>query len=235
MPATVIGDREGAALSKVMTRYTAPFNLAGVPCLVVPAGKSGGLPVGLQLVAAPGRESLLYAADKAEHVESVVAPALARGEVVVTDRYVDSTLAYQGAGRSLVSAELAWVARWATGDLRPHLTVLLDLEPGTAFTRFRGRDRIDVSRTVRSMLRDDGEPATLARFRPRIKPRRLVLLLDVSGSMSPYADVLLRFAHAAVRVGPTTTEVFTISTRLASPAHCGSRFAAVIGAADGLP
>ncbi|HEX7899997.1 MAG TPA: amidase [Planctomycetota bacterium] len=62
VPATVIGDREGAALSKVMTRYTAPFNLAGVPCLVVPAGKAGGLPVGLQLVAAPGRESMLYAA-----------------------------------------------------------------------------------------------------------------------------------------------------------------------------
>ena len=61
VPATVIGDREGAALSKVMTRYTAPFNLAGVPCLVLPAGTLGELPVGLQLVAAPGRESLLYA------------------------------------------------------------------------------------------------------------------------------------------------------------------------------
>jgi aspartyl-tRNA(Asn)/glutamyl-tRNA(Gln) amidotransferase subunit A len=58
----VIGDREGAALSKVLTRYTAPFNLAGVPCLVIPAGEVGALPVGLQLVAAPGRESLLYAA-----------------------------------------------------------------------------------------------------------------------------------------------------------------------------
>lgn len=80
--------------------------------------------------------------------------------------------------------------------------------------RPRGRDRIDISRTVRSMLRDDGEPATLARFRPRTKPRRLVLLLDVSGSMSPYADVLLRFAHAAVRVAPASTEVFTVSTRL---------------------
>ncbi len=63
--ATRIGDREGAALSKVMTRYTAPFNLAGVPTLVVPAGKVGNLPVGLQLVAAPGRESLLYAAGRA--------------------------------------------------------------------------------------------------------------------------------------------------------------------------
>jgi hypothetical protein len=64
------------------------------------------------------------------------------------------------------------------------------------------------------MLRDGGEPATLARLRRRPKPRRLVLLLDVSGSMSPYADVLLRFAHAAVRVAPARAEVFTVGTRL---------------------
>ena len=88
-------------------------------------------------------EALLYAADKAEHLHAVVDPALQRGEVVVTDRYVDSTLAYQGAGRSLVREELEWVARWATGDLRPHLTVLLDLEPSRGLTRFEGRDRIE--------------------------------------------------------------------------------------------
>ncbi len=64
-------------------------------------------------------EALLYAADKAEHVDSVVAPALARGAVVVTDRYVDCTLAYQGAGRALLDREVERIARWATGDLRP--------------------------------------------------------------------------------------------------------------------
>jgi dTMP kinase len=88
-------------------------------------------------------EALLYAADKAEHVHAVVGPALARDEVVITDRYVDSTLAYQGAGRSLDPAELERVARWATGDLRPHLTVLLDLEPSAGLTRFEERDRIE--------------------------------------------------------------------------------------------
>jgi dTMP kinase len=88
-------------------------------------------------------EALLYAADKAEHVETVVLPALARGEVVVTDRYVDSTLAYQGAGRSLDVAEVEQVARWATGDLRPHLTVVLDLDPTAGLGRFEGRDRIE--------------------------------------------------------------------------------------------
>ena len=88
-------------------------------------------------------EALLYAADKAEHVDTVVLPALAGGEVVITDRYVDSTLAYQGAGRSLDVAEVEQVARWATGDLRPHLSVVLDLDPATGFGRFEGRDRIE--------------------------------------------------------------------------------------------
>ena len=88
-------------------------------------------------------EALLYAADKAEHVDTVVLPALARGEVVITDRYVDSALAYQGAGRDLVVAEVEQVNRWATGDLRPHLTVLLDLEPEAGLGRFEERDRIE--------------------------------------------------------------------------------------------
>jgi uncharacterized protein with von Willebrand factor type A (vWA) domain len=84
----------------------------------------------------------------------------------------------------------------------------------TARRRRGGRERIDVRRTVRTMLHDGGEPGLLVYDRRREKPRRLVLLLDVSGSMSPYADVLLRFAHAAVRVSPASTEVFTVSTRL---------------------
>ncbi len=88
-------------------------------------------------------EALLYAADKAEHIHAVVRPALERGEVVITDRYVDSALAYQGAGRSLDWSELEWVARWATEDLRPHLTVLLDLDPKSGLTRFAERDRIE--------------------------------------------------------------------------------------------
>ena len=91
----------------------------------------------------PRTEALLYAADKAEHVATVVEPALARGEVVITDRYVDSTLAYQGAGRPLDVSEIAEIARWATTDLRPDLTVLLDLAPSHGLSRFDERDRIE--------------------------------------------------------------------------------------------
>jgi dTMP kinase len=88
-------------------------------------------------------EALLYAADKAEHVDTVVQPALDRGEVVITDRYVDTTLAYQGAGRELRVEEVEAVARWATHGLRPHLTVVLDVDPRVGLGRFEGRDRIE--------------------------------------------------------------------------------------------
>jgi uncharacterized protein with von Willebrand factor type A (vWA) domain len=76
------------------------------------------------------------------------------------------------------------------------------------------RGRVDLARTVRGMLRTGAEPGRLAYRRRRTKPRRLVLLIDVSGSMAPYADTLLRFAHAAVRAAPASTEVFSTGTRL---------------------
>lgn len=89
-------------------------------------------------------EALLYAADRAEHVEKVIRPALYRGAVVVTDRYVDSSLAYQGAGRSLDPADVSKVNAWATGGLVPHLTVLIDTPPEIGLTRLGGAaDRIE--------------------------------------------------------------------------------------------
>jgi len=137
-------------------------------------------------------EALLYAADKAEHVETLVLPALARGEVVITDRYVDSTLAYQGAGRSLAVAEVEQVARWATGDLRPHLTVVLDLEPAAGLGRFEERDRIEgeslefhqrVREAFVAMAEDDPEHylvldarAPVAEIHDRIRARLAPLL-----------------------------------------------------------
>ncbi|MGW5364882.1 dTMP kinase [Actinopolymorpha pittospori] len=92
----------------------------------------------------PRTEALLYAADKAQHVESMIGPTLAEGGIVVTDRYVDSTLAYQGGGRDLRQQDMVRLSRWATGGLRPHLTLLLDLPPEVGLGRVGAkRDRLE--------------------------------------------------------------------------------------------
>ncbi|MFL6137699.1 MAG: dTMP kinase [Frankiaceae bacterium] len=92
----------------------------------------------------PRAEALLYAADRAAHVETVIEPALRRGAVVVTDRYADSSIAYQGAGRALPAEEVAELSAWATGGLRPDLTVLLDVDPAVGLGRVAGpADRIE--------------------------------------------------------------------------------------------
>jgi dTMP kinase len=91
----------------------------------------------------PRAEALLYAADKAQHLFAVVRPALERGAVVVCDRYVDSMLAYQGAGRVLEAADLERIARWATEDLRPDLTVVLDAELSDGIHAKTQKDRLE--------------------------------------------------------------------------------------------
>ncbi|MFI1129057.1 dTMP kinase [Streptomyces althioticus] len=121
---------------------------------VVLTREPGATPVGKRLrsilldVSSAGlshrAEALLYAADRAEHVDTVVRPALERGAVVISDRYIDSSVAYQGAGRDLSPTEIARINRWATAGLVPHLTVLLDVSPETARERFtEAPDRLE--------------------------------------------------------------------------------------------
>ena len=91
----------------------------------------------------PRAEALLYAADRAHHVYSVITPALDRGDVVITDRYFDSSIAYQGAGRVLSPSEVARISRWATESLFPTLTIVIDQPAEVGLARLESRDRLE--------------------------------------------------------------------------------------------
>lgn len=90
----------------------------------------------------PRAEALLYAADRAQHVGTKLRPALARGDVIVQDRYLDSSVAYQGAGRVLGATEVRDLSLWAAEGLLPDLTVLLDLDEVTARARLDAEDKV---------------------------------------------------------------------------------------------
>ncbi|CAB4655890.1 MAG: dTMP kinase [Actinobacteria bacterium] len=120
---------------------------------VVLSREPGGTPLGNDLreillshrtgVISPRAEALLYAADRAHHVYSVIRPALEAGDVVITDRYFDSSIAYQGAGRILEPGEVARISRWATESLFPTLTIILDLPAEIGLGRLKKFDRLE--------------------------------------------------------------------------------------------
>jgi dTMP kinase len=94
-------------------------------------------------VISPRAEALLYAADRAHHVFSIIRPALANGDVVISDRYFDSSIAYQGAGRVLSPGEVARISRWATESLFPTLTIVIDLPAEIGIGRLHNPDRLE--------------------------------------------------------------------------------------------
>ena len=136
----------------------------------------------------PRAEALLYAADRAHHVATVVRPALERGEVVIQDRYIDSSVAYQGAGRVLDPDAVRSLSEWATEGLAPDLTILLDLDADAA------RGRLDEART-----RYDRLEAEASEFHDRVRDAYLAiadrepdrfLVVDASRPVDEIAGVI---------------------------------------------
>jgi dTMP kinase len=136
----------------------------------------------------PRAEALLYAADRAHHIATKVRPALARGEIVVQDRYLDSSVAYQGAGRVLGAREVRDLSLWAAEGLLPDLTILLDLDETVA------RGRLDAANK-----RFDRLEAEKNEFHARVRaaflglaadePERF-LVVDAADSVDAIADVI---------------------------------------------
>ncbi|WP_120338150.1 dTMP kinase [Cryobacterium soli] len=118
---------------------------------VVRTREPGGTEVGVEIreivlhhrgEVSPRAEALLYAADRAQHISTLVRPALARGEIVIQDRYLDSSVAYQGAGRVLGGTEVRDLSLWAVEGLLPHLTLLLDLDETAARSRLDADNKV---------------------------------------------------------------------------------------------
>jgi uncharacterized protein len=132
------------------------------------------------------------------------------------ERPGETTLATASEVEVLRRRDVARLSVAERAEVHRLLALLDDVSARRRSRRFtpRHRGRLDPQRTVRSILRRGGEISRLHRRTHRTRPRRVVLIVDVSGSMSPYADVLLRFAHAAVRSAPRSTEVFSAGTRL---------------------
>jgi dTMP kinase len=165
----------------------------------------GGTPMGRAIrrllldhghgVVAPSTEVLLYFADRAQHVAELVRPALREGRSVVSDRYTDSSLAYQGYGRGLDRGLILAVHRLATGDLRPDVTILLDVSVDVGLARASSRGALD---RLESEVREFHERVRDGYLEmARAEPDRW-LRVDGEGSTD---EVALRVAAAAEERG----------------------------------
>ncbi|MEE0654176.1 dTMP kinase [uncultured Bifidobacterium sp.] len=142
---------DGAGKTTQVERLAAFWRARGRE--VVVTREPGGTPLGAEIrhmllhgdePVASRTEALLFAADRAQHVAETIRPALDRGAIVITDRYLDSSLAYQAGGRELTAGEIRELSMWATGGLLPERTYLLDIDPAAAHARLtHAEDRIE--------------------------------------------------------------------------------------------
>jgi dTMP kinase len=144
---------DGSGKSTQLRLLTSELRLKGYN--VLPTMEPGGTPLGRRLreafleteeTVAPLAELLLFAADRAQHVEFLIKPALAEGKIVVSDRFADATAAYQGAGRGFSEELVSQIINLATGGLKPDLTLFFDLSVEKAISRTNSRDSNEARR-----------------------------------------------------------------------------------------
>ncbi|WP_225983814.1 dTMP kinase [Epidermidibacterium keratini] len=194
---------EGAGKSTQIARLAQHLEAEGREVIVT--FEPGGTPLGKEvrrLVLSPDShvtprsEALLYAADRAHHVDTVIEPALAADKVVICDRYVDSTYAYQGAGRALALDDVRTVMQFAVAGRIPDLTVLLDIDPLEGLRRARGDgtgDRIEAEGLEFHQAVRRGFLALAA-----AEPERFVVL-DASGTPERIAAAIADVVEERVR------------------------------------
>ncbi|MFI2361886.1 dTMP kinase [Promicromonospora sp. NPDC019610] len=159
----------------------------------------------------PRAEALIYAADRAHHVETVVRPALERGAVVVTDRYVDSSIAYQAGGRDLPPGEVEHLSLWATKGLRTDITILLDLDPEAAAARRAAAEgKGDLDRLERAGVEFHTRVRDTFLQRAAADPERWVVI----DAAAPVDDIQAQIrVDVAARLGltPVVTEAASVT------------------------
>ena len=148
----------------------------------------------------PRAEALLYAADRAHHISTLVRPHLARGGLVLGDRYIDSSVAYQGAGRALSPDEIEALSLWATDGLLPHRTILLDVPPHVLDER---RDPEERARLEQAGL--DFHEAVRAQFLERAgeDPERFAVIDGTQAPQQVHAEVLEAVSEVLRLFDPT--------------------------------
>ncbi|HYH86405.1 MAG TPA: dTMP kinase [Pyrinomonadaceae bacterium] len=200
---------DGSGKSTQMRMLASELRLRGHE--VVSTREPGGTPLGTRIRSLvldveeqvdPLAELLLYAADRAQHVRTLVRPALDSGHVVLSDRYADATVAFQGAGRGFSDELIADVVALATGGLKPDLTLIFDLTVDESQRRATHR-----TRKGRSMDRLDAEDAA---FHTRVRDAYLkiahaeperVRVIDASGSVQETQSQVMRLVMPLIESG----------------------------------
>jgi dTMP kinase len=199
---------DGSGKSTQLRMLTGALRERGID--LITTQEPGGTPLGRRLrdafleteeTVAPMAELLLFAADRAQHVEFLVKPALADGRVVISDRYADATFAYQGAGRGFDEKTVNQVIKLATGGLKPDLTLFFDIPIATALSRMNARgesgqksNRMDFE-TVEFYDRVREAYLGLAKK----EPKRLQII-DASGSVDEIQRHVLEIVTSSLKI-----------------------------------